>query len=213
YFAALGGLSTLAGLIPGLPRAPFWVGLPLAALLVGGSGWVLVQLVGEDQSALALIALAPLLTALVKAWQPRWGWMAALIFATVTLGTLAYLTYAAALTFTTGLGWAGTLASAVLLLFELAALTLAVTYLFEILDRLGARPLEPPVPDPEHLPRIALQVPAYNEPVEIVSETLHTLAKLDYPRLLVQVVDNNTPDPEVWKPLEKLCQDLGERFE
>jgi cellulose synthase/poly-beta-1,6-N-acetylglucosamine synthase-like glycosyltransferase len=130
----------------------------------------------------------------------------------VTLATLAYLTYAAALTFTSGLGWLGTVASALLLVLEVAALGLAVSYLFEILDRLGTAPERLP-PPPDYLPHVALQVPAYNEPVEIVSVTLRSLAQLDYPHLIVQVVDNNTPDAAVWRPLEKLCEELGPRFQ
>ncbi|HEU5348580.1 MAG TPA: glycosyltransferase, partial [Ktedonobacterales bacterium] len=38
-----------------------------------------------------------------------------------------------------------------------------------------------------------------------------TLAQLDYPRDAYQVfvVDNNTRDPDIWEPLESLCDDLG----
>jgi len=46
----------------------------------------------------------------------------------------------------------------------------------------------------------------------VVRPTLESLARMDYPNLTIQVVDNNTTDPEVWKPLEQLCKDLGERF-
>ena len=213
FFAGLAAAATLLALVPRLPRAGFWIGLPLAAALVAAAGWVLVRLAGTDPSVIVLVAIAAAAAGLVKVWQPRWGWLSALLFATVTLGTFAYLAYAAVLSFASGLGWIGTIGSAVLLLFELLALSLAISYLFEILDRLGTRPEEPAPPDPGHLPHVALQVPAYNEPVEIVSETLRSLAALDYPHLLVQVVDNNTQDPGVWRPLEKLCQELGSRFQ
>jgi cellulose synthase/poly-beta-1,6-N-acetylglucosamine synthase-like glycosyltransferase len=213
YFAALAAVATAVALLPGLPRARFWLGLPLVVAVLAAAGWILLQVIGPDTSVAGLLVATAAAIAITKLWQPRWGWVSALLFAAVTLGTVAYLTYAAALTFTSGLGWIGTLGSAVLLLFEVLALGLAVSYLFEILDRLGSRPVETPPPDAGHLPRIALQVPAYNEPVEIVSETLRSLAALDYPHLLVQVVDNNTPDPEVWRPLEKLCAELGDRFQ
>src|SRR5262249_2295528 len=74
-------------------------------------------------------------------------------------------------------------------------------------------------PDPPHrldadyLPKVAVQVPTYNEPMEVVTETLHSLAALDYPDLIVQVVDNNTPDEASWRALEKLCAELGPRFQ
>jgi hypothetical protein len=44
-------------------------------------------------------------------------------------------------------------------------------------------------------------------------ETLNALAALDYPKLIVQVVDNNTPDQENWTALEALCKKLGPRFQ
>ena len=55
-------------------------------------------------------------------------------------------------------------------------------------------------------------MPTYNEPVEVVQPTLESLAQIDYPHLVVQVVDNNTTDPALWKPIEELCARLGPRF-
>ncbi|HEX6488662.1 MAG TPA: glycosyltransferase [Candidatus Dormibacteraeota bacterium] len=210
-YAVLATAATVLALVPNLPRARSWLALPLAvALLVGGVG--LMRLLGQP-AAIPLALTAAGATLAIKLWQPRWGWLSALLYAAVLLGTLSYLAYAAALTFSTDLGVGGTVASLVVLVLEVAALALAASYLFEILDVLGTRPHPTPPPDPEHLPAVALQVPAYNEPVEIVSETLRALARLDYPRLLVQVVDNNTPDEEVWRPLEDLCRELGDRFQ
>src|SRR5438105_3832093 len=59
---------------------------------------------------------------------------------------------------------------------------------------------------------VALQIPTYNEPIDVLRPTLESLARVDYPRLVVQVVDNNTTDPSVWRPLETLCEQLGPRF-
>lgn len=211
-YALLATATTLLALIPRLPRARAWIALPVVAALLA-AGYLCLQVVGQPVAAIPLIGVAAAATLAVKAWQRRWGWVSALLYASVLLGTLAYLAYAAVLSFSSGLGLFGTAASVVLLLLEVAALGLATTYLFEILDVLGTRPRAAAEPDVDHRPFVALQVPAYNEPVEIVSETLRSLAKLDYSRLLVQVVDNNTPDPEVWKPLEQLCEELGDRFQ
>jgi hypothetical protein len=46
----------------------------------------------------------------------------------------------------------------------------------------------------------------------VVEPTLASLARLDYPNLMVQVVDNNTTDPALWRPIEELCAQLGPRF-
>lgn len=62
------------------------------------------------------------------------------------------------------------------------------------------------------LPLVSIHVPAYNEPPEMMVETLDALARLDYPRFEVLVIDNNTADPAVWRPVEEHCRRLGERF-
>jgi exo-beta-1,3-glucanase (GH17 family)/cellulose synthase/poly-beta-1,6-N-acetylglucosamine synthase-like glycosyltransferase len=62
------------------------------------------------------------------------------------------------------------------------------------------------------MPRVSIHVPAYNEPPEMVIETLDALARLDYPDYEVIVVDNNTADPAVWRPVQDHCATLGERF-
>lgn len=67
------------------------------------------------------------------------------------------------------------------------------------------------VPDAQ-APKVSIHVPCYNEPPHMVAETLDALAKLDYPNFEVLVIDNNTKDEEVWKPLEAYCAKLGPRF-
>ena len=64
----------------------------------------------------------------------------------------------------------------------------------------------------ETLPVVSVHVPAYNEPPEMMIETLDALAALDYPRFEVVVIDNNTRDPSVWQPVREHCQRLGPRF-
>lgn len=61
-------------------------------------------------------------------------------------------------------------------------------------------------------PKVCLQVPIYSEPPEIVIETLNILSQLDYPNFEVLVIDNNTKDEALWKPVEKHCKSLGESF-
>jgi len=67
------------------------------------------------------------------------------------------------------------------------------------------------LPDSE-MPRVSIHVPAYNEPPEMLIQTLDALAQLDYPDFEVIIVDNNTRDPAVWQPVEAHCRELGERF-
>lgn len=62
------------------------------------------------------------------------------------------------------------------------------------------------------LPKVSIHVPAYNEPPDMLIETLDALARLDYPDYEVLVIDNNTKDDAVWRPVEAHCRALGERF-
>ncbi len=62
------------------------------------------------------------------------------------------------------------------------------------------------------LPFVSIHVPAYNEPPEMLKETLDGLAALDYPAFEVLVIDNNTQDPAVWEPVRDYCERLGPRF-
>ena len=75
------------------------------------------------------------------------------------------------------------------------------------------RRLGPPVRADGHpQPKVSIHVPAYNEPPDMLIETLDALARLDYSNFEVLVVDNNTRDEAVWRPVEAHCARLGERF-
>jgi cellulose synthase/poly-beta-1,6-N-acetylglucosamine synthase-like glycosyltransferase len=138
--------------------------------------------------------------------------LAAQLWAMLLLAAIGYLIYAGLLPFADGLPAIGIVASFVLLLLEAVALILSLNYLFEILDVFSRRTRLAHIADPTYTPMVAMQVPCYNEPIEVVRETLIALSKLDYPNLMIQVVDNNTKDPNVWRPLEALTKELGPRF-
>ncbi|HLG86584.1 MAG TPA: glycosyltransferase [Alphaproteobacteria bacterium] len=61
-------------------------------------------------------------------------------------------------------------------------------------------------------PKVSIHVPCYNEPPHMVIETLDHLARLAHDNFEVLVIDNNTKDPEVWRPVEAHCRTLGPRF-
>lgn len=105
-----------------------------------------------------------------------------------------------------------------LVFFFLEAITLllALAHMHESLDVVCRtewhRLVEKLEPVPGYLPMVSLQVPAYNEPIDVVQKTLDSLAKLNYPNYEVLVVDNNTPLQETWRPLEEICRSLGPKF-
>lgn len=66
----------------------------------------------------------------------------------------------------------------------------------------------------EHEPRpfVSIHVPTYAEPPEIVIATLNSIAQLSYKNYEVLVIDNNTKDETLWRPVAQHCQKLGPHF-
>ena len=61
-------------------------------------------------------------------------------------------------------------------------------------------------------PFVSILVPAYNEPPTILMQTLDTLSHLKYANYEVLIIDNNTKDESVWKPVESFARTLGDKF-
>ena len=80
----------------------------------------------------------------------------------------------------------------------------------------GRKPLRllpaPPLAPEAAGPKVSIHIPAYNEPPEMLKQTLDAVARLDYPNFECVLIINNTPDPALWRPIEEHCKLLGERF-
>ena len=61
-------------------------------------------------------------------------------------------------------------------------------------------------------PFISIHIPAYNEPAKILIETLNAVKALNYKNFEVIIIDNNTPDRDVYEPVKAYCQKLGSKF-
>ena len=61
-------------------------------------------------------------------------------------------------------------------------------------------------------PFVSIHIPTYNEPPELVCETLKALVDLDYDNYEVIVLDNNTKNINTWLPVQEFCRNLGRRF-
>lgn len=212
FFTLATTITTVALMVPGLIRARAWISIPIGLIILATAGW-LTGLINHDPLAGTILPLFGIGAVIeTRRHLPQWSMLAAQMFATLLAASTIYLIYAAAQPFVDGLGVLGIGASFLLLLLELAALTLSVYYLFEILDVFSRRTRIAHRAEPSYQPAVAIQVPCYNEPIEVVRETLTALSLLDYPDVIVQVVDNNTTDPQTWRPLETLCKELGARF-
>jgi hypothetical protein len=106
-----------------------------------------------------------------------------------------------------GLAWIGWLVG-------VALLALAAAEAFELVELAMRRDVDAEASPPGSGPRpfVSVHVPICAEPPEVVTRTLRALAALRYERFEVLVVDNNTPDEALWRPIERLCRELGPRF-
>lgn len=69
----------------------------------------------------------------------------------------------------------------------------------------------PPLPS-EQQAFVSVHLACCNEPPEMVIATIDSLAAMDYANFEVIVVDNNTKDEALWKPVEARMAELGPRF-
>lgn len=92
----------------------------------------------------------------------------------------------------------------------------AMVALMAILLRLRSTPARYAAPLAAALripvPFVSVHVPAHDEPAHLLIATIDALVALRYPSYEVIVLDNNTPDPKVWMPVERHCALLGPRF-
>ncbi len=160
---------------------------------------------------LAFLSITACVVALFDHWTP-FGHSA---FAAVVITSATFLSYAAFVIFAAHLGpWS--LAFAVILFFlQFGTLSLLIANMFEIIDvicrtKWSRVELEKTVDG--YSPKVSLHVPIHSEPPELVIETLNALAKLEYPDYEVLVIDNNTDDEELWRPIEAYCEAAGPKF-
>ncbi len=202
-----------------------------SAVLAAAAAGVLHLLKATEANLIigaAAVALAGLLwLPVTRNWSPR----AHLCWASSTYLFVVYLVYALEWTFASHLGTASTVGGVLLWCLELVAALMCCAYLWELCDALGTahwhrrrRPLDrrrrvataslravgrgtgnaPPL--------VSVHVPAHNEPPAMVIETLRALVRLDYPRVQIVLIDDNTDDERLWRPVEDWCQRHGVTF-
>ena len=199
-----------AGTWPAVRRVVLAViGTVVLAAAVAG----FLRLIGATEHNLLAGAAGVVVASLV--WLPmtrRWSARAHLCWASTVFLFVVYLVYAIEWTFHSNLGPLSTVGGVVLWLLEIFAAVLSCAYLWELCDALGTehwrrritRRTRLSVPDSE-LPMVSLHVPAHNEPPDMVIETLRSLLRLDYPRYEVILIDDNTDDEDLWRPVEAWC--------
>jgi cellulose synthase/poly-beta-1,6-N-acetylglucosamine synthase-like glycosyltransferase len=166
------------------------------------------------QMVVLFLALALSTLALQRPFRRIW-WPGRLFLAGLLIASITYVAALVRFTFFGGLPPLGLGLSVFLLILELLAIALSIGFGYELADALAREAPDPirPAGYDIYRPRVCLQVPAYNEPPELLRETLEALARLDYPHYIVQVVVNNTSDPALWQPVAAACDELGPRFQ
>ena len=176
-----------------------------AAVLSGevAARWLRLPSAQVVAAEVVLVVVAAAVSRLARHWNPPGVWF----LSSLVVTGVAYLACAAQATVADGLSPVGIGLSATLWLLEAAALGLAVSFAFEACDVVCRTRWTREVmrPAPTHLPFVSLHVAAYNEPPEMLIETIRSLEALDYPWFEVVVVDNNTEDEEVWRPVSDYC--------
>ena len=181
----------------------------LAAAVVG-----VLRLLGATEHNLVAGAAGVVVASLV--WLPatrRWSARAHVCWASTVFLFVVYLIYAIEWTFHSNLGPVSTVGGVLLWLLEVFAALLSCAYLWELCDALGTEHWRRRITrstrlagSDDELPMVSLHVPAHNEPPDMVMETLRSLLRLDYPRYEIIVIDDNTDDEDLWRPVEAWCQ-------
>jgi glycosyltransferase involved in cell wall biosynthesis len=206
-----------AGTWPAIRRFVLAVtGTAVLAAAVAG----LLKLLHVTEHNVVIGVAAVIIASLI--WLPvtrRWNARAHLCWASSIFLFVTYLVFALDWTFASHLGAASTIGALLLWVFEVLAAIMACAYLWEICDALGTehwtRRVTPQVRfdvETADLPMISLHVPAHNEPPDMVIETLRSLLRIDYPRYEIILIDDNTDDEALWRPVESWCRRHGVKF-
>ncbi|MEO6796830.1 MAG: glycosyltransferase [Candidatus Dormibacter sp.] len=189
------------------------LGTTVAFVFCCVAGAVGAGLTGHPQDFPFLLAGTFLPVLLLSRLVRGLWWPTRLFFSTFVLASALFAAALVWVTFRGLLPFGSFVMSLLLLALELFGIMLSVVFAFEMVDALG-RPHLKPVARPMHqFPVVCLQVPAYNEPPEMLQVTLDALSRLVYPSYIVQVIVNNTTDLALWQPVQEACTALGSRFQ
>jgi cellulose synthase/poly-beta-1,6-N-acetylglucosamine synthase-like glycosyltransferase len=194
------------------------IGTGLLAAVTAAILWLFgVTTANTEAGAIGLVLVSLLWLPVTRRWSAR----AHVCWAATTYLFMAYLVFMIWWTFASNLGVAGTIGGLILWSLELFAGFLGCAYLWELCDALGREswlrrirqgvPTEA-LPAARELPYVSLHVPAYNEPPDMVIATLTSLLGMDYPNYEIIVLDDNTSDESLWRPVESWCWQHNVKF-
>ena len=58
-------------------------------------------------------------------------------------------------------------------------------------------------------PFVSIHIPSYNEEPEMLIRTIEHVLELTYTNYEIIIIENNTRDESLWRPVEKFVSELG----
>ncbi len=172
-------------------------------------------------AAWSLVAALPLMVLFLWKWRDL-GTVGQLAFCGVVALSTSAVVYGASVAAGTYMVTGEVIGWAALAFFLIISLAMALVQALEMVETIWRRhwrrealPSAKMIarqPADRVWPKVSLHLAICNEPPAMVIQTLDSLAALDYPDFEVIVIDNNTKDPAVWRPVQDYCAQLGERF-
>ncbi|MEV4241229.1 glycosyltransferase [Nocardia sp. NPDC049737] len=194
---------------PSLMAIPVSHGVGAATACVLGCDWF-------TAAAIATIGMAATAIAIRRWSQFRVVGMAVWIsFLLMIVSQILWGTHFLILSHTGMVTWLLLIVMAVAGLIVLPAHIINVFEHWEVLLRQQWTRRAEPLADwkPDNWPsKISIHVPTHAEPPDLVIETLNVLSQLRYADFEVLVIDNNTADETLWRPVEEHCRRLGPKF-
>ncbi len=195
-----------------------WTGSRITEVFVGGLGavavaalscWVTHEVWGLQYAGLETSACALVVTAVVVMMiQSNINFIGQVFYSSFLAASFTFIVYAAYIAILATHSILESLTSSAVILLDVAAFFVwmsNINYASDVLCRARrGRPL--PKANPGYQPFVSLHVPAYNEPPELLIETIKALERIDYPNYEVVIIDNNTSDPAVWEPVAAYCE-------
>ncbi len=195
-----------------------WTGSRVTEVFLGALGAVVVsslscfltaELWGLPVGGLEMAAfLLTIFSVVIVILRPDCNVVGQIFYASYAAAGFTFLAFAALVAADATRSIAEALTSSLLILLDLGAFLVwnsNINYVSDVLCRTRhSRPA--PRVDPAYQPMVSLHIPAYNEPPELLIETIKAVERIDYPDFEIVVMDNNTSDPAVYGPVEEYCR-------
>ena len=195
-----------------------WTGSKITEVLVGSLWAIAISAVacvlthllwGLPAEGLETAACLLVVTSVVvMALQPDVNVIGQVFYASYASAAFTFIVYAAFIAVVAPHSILEALTASFVILLDVAAFIVWISninYVSDVMCRARrSRPL--PTADPGYQPMVSLHIPAYNEPPDLLIETIKAVERIDYPDFEVVVIDNNTKDPAVYGPVEEYCR-------